>query len=59
VSTHDLPPAKLQPFIVHDESEEQPKVYLVLLPAHTLSSSQPKHYTCMSVAILAGSQQVV
>jgi hypothetical protein len=38
-STHDLPSVKSQPFVVHNKSKEQPKVYLVVLPTHTLTSS--------------------
>jgi hypothetical protein len=40
VSIHDLPLAKSLHFDVHNKSEEQDKVYLVLLSAHILTSSQ-------------------
>jgi hypothetical protein len=61
VSIHDLPLGKSLPFAVHNEFHEQIKVYMVLLPSHTLTSSQGvrddlqyiKHCNCMSVAIPA------
>jgi hypothetical protein len=66
-STLDLPLARSQSFVVNNDSEEQPKEHLVLLPAHTLTSNQGvydvlqyiKHCIGMLVAIPTTFQQVV